>query len=87
MIHALPRFINTTPRQVRAALRTDFASTGLHEEGAGFIREEPDLVHGVEITAVRRLPSSIQILHDVVLKSDQRVVLIQEIVSHGFKSA
>ncbi len=75
-----------TPRQVRADLRGPLLAAGLHAVGARFVHETPELVHSLDVTAVRRLAGHVQIHHEIALKPDRRVVLTQEIVSHGFQS-
>lgn len=76
-----------TPRQVRTGLRGPLLAVGFHAVGSRFVHETPELVHSVDVTAVRRLDGHVQIHHEIALIADWRVVLTQEIVSHGFQSA
>jgi hypothetical protein len=75
-----------TPRQVRAALRRHFNGAGFVEEGPRFVCETPQLTHCVEVTAVRRLPGSIQFHHCVSLKGQAEPAMTEELASHGHHS-
>ena len=55
--------------------------------GPRFVLETPEVVHNIDVSAVRRLQGCIQIHHEIALKRDGKVVLTQEIVSHGFQSS
>lgn len=76
-----------TPRQVRAALRPTFLAAGLREEGPRYVYETPEVLHSIEVTAVRRLAGCVQIHHQILLKPGREVVLTQEVESLGFQSA
>ena len=76
-----------TPRQVRAALRGRFSDAGFTEAGSAFICQTPDLMHRVEVAAVRRLAGSIQIHHSVAPTGPApQPVLTEELASHGHDS-
>ena len=76
-----------TPRQVRAALRGRFSDAGFTEAGSAFVCQTPDLMHRVEVAAVRRLAGSIQIHHSVAPTGPaQQPVLTEELASHGHDS-
>ena len=76
-----------TPRQARTTLRDPFLAAGFHAVGSRFVHETPEVVHSVDVSAVRRLDGCIQIHHEIALKRNGKVVLTQEIVSHGFRSS
>lgn len=75
-----------SPRQVRAALRTHFSGLGFIEDRSHFVCQTAELQHTVEMTAVRRLPGTIQVHHEVSLAGQADPLLTEEISSHWHNS-
>jgi hypothetical protein len=76
-----------TPRQVRSSLKGPLAALGFREQGSRFVCELPEVVHQIDVSAVRRLEGCIQIHHEVSTKEQPALSVVQEVASYGLGSA
>jgi len=76
-----------TPAQVRPSLKAPLAGLGFRKDGSRFVCDLPELVHHVDVTAVRRLAGCVQIHHRVATKEQPPLSVEQEVASYGLGSA
>ena len=76
----------TSARRARTALRDPLREAGFVMEGLQFVHRTPELVHRIEVTAVRRLAGFVQVDHHVSLAAEPMAWLTQELASHHLGS-